>query len=104
MPSVFISYRRSDTTSGYASWIYERLATVLGAEQVFMDLDSLPLGVDFVEHLERALSTATVALVLIGPAWLDAADEDGGRRLDDPRDFVRVEVAAALRASVRVIP
>ena len=104
MPSVFISYRRSDTTSGYASWIYERLATVLGAEQVFMDLDSLPLGVDFVEHLERALSTATVALVLIGPTWLDAADEDGRRRLDDPRDFVRVEVAAALRASVRVIP
>jgi hypothetical protein len=104
MPSVFISYRRSDTTSGYASWIYERLATAVGAEQVFMDLDSLPLGVDFVEHLERAMSTANVALVLIGPGWLSAADEHGARRLDDPQDLVRVEVAAALRASVRVVP
>jgi hypothetical protein len=104
MPNVFISYRRSDTTAGYASWIYERLEAAFGAGHVFMDVDSLPLGIDFVEHLERALSTTDVALVLIGPGWLEAADETGARRLDDPDDFVRIEVAAALRASLRVIP
>jgi len=104
MPNVFISYRRSDTTAGYASWIYERLEAAFGAGHVFMDVDSLPLGIDFVEHLERPLSTTDVALVLIGPGWLEAADETGARRLDDPDDFVRIEVAAALRASLRVIP
>jgi len=101
---VFISYRRTDTTSGYASWIYDKLAESFGAEQVFMDVDSLPLGVDFVEHLHRALDQTDVALILIGPGWLDAEDDSGNRRLDDLDDFVRVEVAAALRASARVIP
>ncbi len=104
MTNVFISYRRSDTTSGYASWIYDRLAQKHGAEHVFMDLDSLPLGVDFVEHLEKALEMSDVALILIGPAWLGATLASGRRRLDDPGDFVRLEVAAALRASTRVIP
>lgn len=92
MPHVFISYRRSDTTSGYASWIYDRSASKFGTENVFMDMDSLPLGVDFVAHLERALSLADVALVLIGPGWLEASDERGARRLDNPHDFVRIEV------------
>ena len=104
MANVFISYRRSDTTSGYASWIYDRLADAFGADRIFMDVDSLPLGVDFVEHLERALASTDVALVLIGPAWLDALDEAGNRRLNDPDDLVRLEVAAALRSSSRVIP
>jgi hypothetical protein len=104
MTNVFISYRRSDTTSGYASWIYDRLAVRHGSEHVFMDMDSLPLGVDFVDHVQRALATTDVALVLIGPNWLGATDAGGGRRLDDPSDFVRIEVAAALRSSSRVIP
>jgi DNA-binding beta-propeller fold protein YncE len=104
VPSVFISYRRTDTTSGYASWLYERLAALFGPEHVFMDVDSLPLGVDFVEYLDRALRTTDAALILIGPGWLDAVDEAGARRLDDPGDFVRLEVGAALRAGVRVIP
>jgi YVTN family beta-propeller protein len=101
---VFISYRRADTTPGYASWIYDRLAESLGSESVFMDIDSLPLGVDFVEQLERSLHETDVALILIGPGWLTAADDSGGRRLDDPDDFVRLEVAAALRSDARVIP
>ena len=104
MPKVFISYRRSDTTPGYASWIYDRLAETFGADSVFMDIDSLPLGVDFVEQLERSLHQTDVALILIGPNWLAASDESGARRLDDPDDFVRLEVAAALRAETRVIP
>lgn len=79
MATVFISYRRSDTSSGYASWIYERLAAELGPANVFMDIDSLPLGVDFVEYLENALARTDIALVLIGPGWLHALDEDGTR-------------------------
>jgi hypothetical protein len=55
VPDVFISYRRSDQTSGYASWIHDPLATKFGAENVFVDVDSLELGVDFVERLEQAL-------------------------------------------------
>lgn len=104
MPKVFISYRRSDTTAGYASWIYERLTDSFGAGSVFMDIDSLPLGVDFAEQLAQHTASADAALILIGPGWLDAIDERGARRLDDPEDFVRREVAAVLQASVRVIP
>jgi hypothetical protein len=103
MPNVFISYRRRDT-SGYAAWIYERLAKACGAHRIFIDVDSLPLGVDFGDRLELALAGAEIALILIGPRWLDATDEDGRRRLEDPNDFVRVEVAAALRSKCRVVP
>lgn len=104
VPRVFISYRRSDTTAGYASWIYDRLKEHLGADHVFMDVDSLPIGVDFFDQLERALQGCEVALVLMGPAWL-AEGEDRRSRLDDPEDFVRLEVATALESSgVRVVP
>jgi len=71
---------------------------------VFMDVDSLSLGRDFVEHVERALASAGVALILIGPGWLTAVGKTGGRRLDDPDDYVRREVATALRSSTLVIP
>lgn len=104
MANVFISYRRTDTTAGYASWIYHELADQIGRDRVFMDMDSLPLGVDFVEHVEQAIARADVALILIGPGWLSAAGETGNRRLDDRNDFVRIEVATALRSSSRVIP
>lgn len=104
MANVFISYRHSDTTTGYASWIYHELVDRIGKDHVFKDLDSLPLGVDFVEHVEQAIARADLALILIGPGWLAAAGETGSRRLDDPDDFVRIEVATALRSSPRVIP
>jgi hypothetical protein len=104
MKRVFISYRRTDTTPGYASLIYQNLADRFGDEQIFMDVDSLPLGVDFVKYLKQTLDATDAALVLIGPFWLNAADDAGGRRLDDPKDFVRIEVAAALRGGLHVIP
>jgi YVTN family beta-propeller protein len=104
LPKIFISYRRSDTTAGYASWIYDRLTEAFGEENVFMDIDSLPLGVDFVDQLEATLHQSDVALVLIGPNWLTATFESGARRLDDPEDFVRLEVGRLLRTDVRVIP
>ena len=103
---IFISYRRTDTTSGYASWIYDKLAEVVRRRAGLYGhgLAAIGLGIDFVEHLKRALDATDIALILIGPGWLDAKDDSGNRRLDDLDDFVRVEVAAALRTSARIIP
>jgi uncharacterized protein len=103
MPNVFISYRRTDST-GYAHWIYDRLQQEFSNNKVFIDVDKIDPGVDFRERLKQALSTADVALVLIGPSWLDARDEAGARRLEQPEDFVRLEVAEILRIGVPAIP
>src|SRR5690242_201262 len=69
-----------------------------------MDVDSIEPGADFVAAIEQALSRCEVLLVVIGPHWLAAADATGRRRIDDPRDFVRLEVALALHRGIRVIP
>jgi hypothetical protein len=104
MSDIFISYRRG-TASPYARGIYERLAKRFGAGRVFMDIDTMEPGVDFVEYIENAVGSCRVLIVVIGPDWVATVDDTGQRRLDDPDDFVRVEVAAALaRAEVRVIP
>jgi dipeptidyl aminopeptidase/acylaminoacyl peptidase len=100
---IFISYRRQET-SHLAGRLYDRLANRFGDDQVFMDVDTIELGVDFAEVITRAVSTCTVLLAVIGPHWLTATGEDGGRRLDDPDDIVRLEVGAALERGVRVIP
>ena len=98
---VFISYRRED--SGYpAGWLFDQLAASLGADRVFKDVDSIEPGEDFAEVISDAVSSCAV-LAVIGDRWLAAADEDG-RRLDDPGDFVRLEIEAALTRGVRVIP
>jgi hypothetical protein len=101
--SVFISYRRQES-SGLAGRLYDRLAARFGDDQVFMDVDTIALGVDFADVITQAVSTCEVLLAVIGPRWLTATDEDGQRRLDDPDDIVRLEVAAALERDVRVIP
>jgi hypothetical protein len=100
--AVFLSYRRNDS-SGYTLAIYQKLKEALGDEKVFMDLDDIPHGTDFSEHLEKVLDNATTVLIMIGEGWLNASNNQG-RRLDDPDDFVRIEVATALRRDVRVIP
>lgn len=98
---VFISYRRED--SGYpAGWLFDQLAASLGADRVFKDADSIEPVDDFAEVISDAVSSCAV-LAVIGDRWLAAADEDG-RRLDDPGDFVRLEIEAALTRGVRVIP
>lgn len=100
---IFISYRRDD--SAYpAGWLYDRLAERFGPEQIFKDVDSIELGEDFVQEIGEAVGQADVLLALIGRRWLNAPDEQGGRRLDDPDDFVRIEIEAALERKVRVIP
>ena len=100
---IFISYRR-DETAYPAGWLYDRLANQYGGEQVFKDVDSIELGDDFVQVITRAVGSCDVLLALIGEQWLTMTDEHGRRRLDDPDDFVRLEIEAALTRNVRVIP
>jgi formylglycine-generating enzyme required for sulfatase activity len=100
---IFISYRRAD--SAYAAGrLYDRLCENFGEENIFMDVEGLDPGVDFVESIENAISFCDVLLALMGPQWLTVTDETGQRRLDNPKDFVRVEIAAALERGVRIIP
>jgi serine/threonine protein kinase len=102
MPKVFISYRRDDS-AGMAGRLYDRLQTRFGAENVFMDIDTIPLGVDFREHLESGVRKCDVVVVILGRNWA-ARTPEGGRRLDDPKDFVRIEIEAALARGIPVIP
>jgi hypothetical protein len=104
MTGTFISYRRKES-SHLAGRIYDRLVGRFGEGQVFMDVDTLELGVDFAEEISQAVTACQVLLVIIGPGWLTATDEHGRRRLDDPDDLVRLEIETALvRHDVRVIP
>ena len=93
--SVFISYRRADT-SGHAGRISDDLARHFGRPVAFRDIDSIGAGVDFVRALERAIDEARVCIVLIGGTWLSEQAADGQRRLDDVEDHVRREVESAL--------
>ena len=102
MATIFISYRRSDSAP-YAGRLYDRLAARFGGEQLFMDLEIEP-GEDFVARIEQGVSQCKVLIALIGPGWLKAADATGRRRLDDPADYTRIEVAAALRRQISVLP
>ena len=103
MSKIFINYRRDDT-SGYAGRIYDRLAKHFGEDQIFMDIEHIGPGADFVEVINEKIAACRGLIVLIGPQWLTAPDETGARRLDDPKDFVRLEVATALERNVLVIP
>jgi TIR domain len=100
---VFISYRRQEA-SHLAGRLYDRLADRFGESRVFIDVDTLELGVDFTEEIARKLDDCKVLLAVIGPQWLSASDQQGRRRLDDPNDLVRREVEEALARGVRVIP
>jgi hypothetical protein len=99
---VFISYRRDDSAP-YAGRLYDRLADAVGAENIFMDVDSISFGLDFAEAIRTAVASCDVLLAMIGPEWLTIS-ERGRRRLDDPDDFVRLEIEAALERNVRVVP
>jgi hypothetical protein len=93
---VFISYRRDDA-AGDAGHLFDMLAAQFGEDSVFMDLDSIQVGVDFTSVMDDALAQSAVVLALIGPHWLST-------RLDDPEDFVRTELAHALSADLPIIP
>jgi TIR domain len=104
---IFISYRRTDDP--YATHhLRDRLAAHFGAESVFMDVDSIPVGVDFVDHLQGEVQKCSCFVVVIGERWLEARFEEGAnkgkRRLDDENDYVRVEIEAALARGIPVVP
>jgi hypothetical protein len=101
--AVFVSYRRTDA-QGWAGRLGDDLAEAFGDVARFFDLESIPPGADFLVEIERAVAQAEAALVLIGPRWLDAADPAGARRLDDPDDVVRLEIASALGRGIPVVP
>lgn len=102
-PRIFVSYRREDT-GGHAGRLYDALAARFGPENVFMDIDTIDLGVDFTEAINRAVTSYDVVIALIGRGWLEATDAEGRRRLDNPVDFLRLELEAALSRDVFVIP
>jgi len=100
---IFMSYRREDTAYA-AGWLFDRLASHFGRGKVFKDVDSIELGDDFVEAITTAVESCDVLLAVIGDQWLTITDQAGRRRLDNPDDFVRLEIEAALTRNVRVIP
>jgi TIR domain len=100
---IFINYRRDDS-AGHAGRIHDRLEHEFGRDLLFMDVDGIPLGTNFVTILQDAVAKCDVLLAIIGPDWLDAKGVDGDRRLDHPDDFVRLEIVAALSRGIRVVP
>jgi hypothetical protein len=100
---VFLSYRREDSAA-YAGRLADELRRRLGRSDVFLDVAEIRPGRDFTEAIDAALAQSDAVLVVIGPRWLSVATADGGRRLADPDDYVRREIAAALGRSLPVVP
>ena len=103
MAKIFVSYRREDSP-GYAGRLYDRLRTEFGAESLFIDVDTLQPGDDFVDTIQQMLNECDVVLAVIGPRWLTVLDENEKPRLEDELDFVRLEIQTALERKIRVIP
>lgn len=93
--AIFIGYRRDDTAD-VAGRIYDAMAQRFGRQRVFKDVDNIGPGVDFGDYIKSVLPRCRVALVLIGPQWLESKDEGGRRRIDDDHDWVRLEIETAL--------
>ena len=100
---LFISYRRKDSHS-ITDRIYDWLEREFGRENVFKDVDAIPLGRDFRQILQDAIARCDVLLVVIGPLWLGENDAEGRRRVDNPEDYVRIEIETALKRDIPVIP
>lgn len=99
---VFLSYRRQDS-SGYTRLLYDRLNSRFPG-QIFMDINGIGLGADFVNSIRGAVAASSVLVALIGKDWLTITGADGRPRLQDSRDFVRIEIRSALERGIRVIP
>ena len=100
---IFISYRRQDEPN-FAGRLYDRLAAHFGRDIVFIDVDTIDLGLDFADVIDQSLAQCRVMIVVIGRSWLTVTDEEGEPRLDNPDDYVRLEVEKALHSDTRVIP
>ncbi|SCF62074.1 toll/interleukin-1 receptor domain-containing protein [Streptomyces sp. Ncost-T10-10d] len=103
MPRIFLSFRKPDSR-WMRNHVYRALSERLGADEIFKSGESIPPGADFAEILRRQAAECELMCVLIGPGWLDARSENGVRLLDRAHDWVRLEIATALRAGNRVVP
>jgi DNA-binding beta-propeller fold protein YncE len=102
-PSVFVSYRRDDVPDA-TDRLTDVLREHLGADRVFMDVDGIEIGADFEAVIGDWVNRCDVLLAVIGHDWLEARSQSGERRIDDPGDYVRLEIEAALNRNIRVIP
>ena len=100
---IFISYRRDDAKHP-AGRLHDHLSRHFPHTQIFRDVDNISPGIDFVEAIEKSVGGCDVLIAVIGKSWLASADEQGKRRLDNPKDFVRTEIGMALKREIRVIP
>src|SRR5580658_7220056 len=100
---IFISYRRDDS-SAWAGRLSDRLSSYFPSNQIFMDVDTIEPGVDFVEAIEESVGSCDVLIAVIGTDWLTSSTRASKRRLEIAEDSVRVEIATALKRDIRVIP
>ena len=103
MARIFLNYRREDSRAD-AGRLYDHLSHRFGPDNIFMDVDNIPPSHDFVEVIQNAVGSCDVLLAVIGRQWLTITDPQGQRRLDNPEDFVRLEIVTALERGIRMIP
>ncbi len=103
MRPIFLSYRRDDS-EGQAGRLFEDLRAEFGADNVFMDVATIEPGMDFRRAIDTSVETCGLLRAMIGKNWLHVVDGDGRRRIDNPDDFVRLEIAQALRRDIPVVP
>ena len=103
MRAIFLSYRREDA-EGEAGRLFDDLTSEFGSDKIFMDVAGIEPGRDFRKVIDQNVASCGVLLAMIGKGWIDAKDDSGRRRLDDPMDFVRLETASALKRDIPVIP
>ncbi|HEV7999546.1 MAG TPA: TIR domain-containing protein [Planctomycetaceae bacterium] len=102
-PKIFVCYRRADAATE-AVFLYDQLVERFGEDNVFLDIEVIADGRDFRRVIEEQVSACNYLLAVIGKTWLTAVDSNGNRRLDDPKDTVRIEIVTALERNVTVIP
>ena len=103
MATIFVSYRRQDSPY-VAAVLKDRFERQFGEQSVFLDIDNIPIGADFREHIDLAVQQCDVMLVLIGDVWLRVMPGKERNRLFEPRDFVRAEIEAAFRRAIPIVP
>jgi hypothetical protein len=101
--NIFINYRRDDS-GHFAGRLHDRMEKAFGSHKLFMDVDNIPVGRDFTEYLKSQVAACDAMLSIIGPNWLSATDENGQRRVNNPNDFVVIEIATALARDIPVVP
>ena len=94
---IFINYRREDDQAA-AGRLYDRLLQHFDREQLFMDIEAIEPGVDFVKSLDEQVAKCIAFIAVIGPRWLNARNNDGNPKLDSPTDYVRVEIEFGAQA------